>query len=234
MNLMANILDRSVRVARAAAAATAAAPDGNGDSHDPAAITTAAATTTPQLPIGVAGMISQLRQRMPEVQTLLGLRDKLGGGSGSGGGGSGSSGGGGARGGKATGQVDDKAVVLRWRLLTLLDRYSRAIPGALAAARFDFLKLLPPSSGGGGGGVTSTVATVGAVGAMGAAASAGMVAMAATGLETLHPLLQLATFRLLSREGVVASTQMAGAGGGGAGGHSFGWFAQKNLSLIHI
>ena len=56
-----------------------------------------------------------------------------------------------------------------------------------------------------------------------------MTSAAATGLETLHPLVQLATFRLLSREGVVASTPVAGGGGGsgGAGGHSSGWLAQK-------
>ncbi|CAM9692968.1 unnamed protein product [Laminaria digitata] len=143
----------------------------NGDSHDAAATATATATVTAPLPVGVAGMISQLRQRMPEVQTLLGLRDKLGGGGGGGGGGG--SGGGG----------NDKAIVLRWRLLTLLDRYARAIPGALAAARFDFLKLLPPPSGGAGG-ATSTAAAA-AVGAVGDAGGAGREGPGGAGAESV-------------------------------------------------
>eukprot|EP00904_Undaria_pinnatifida_P005575 jgi/Undpi1/2147/HiC_scaffold_12.g05533.m1 len=215
MNLMASILDRSARVTRAAVAATAATANRkrNGDSHDVMATATDGADITTAalpLPIGVAGMVSQLRQRMPEVQTLLGLRDKLGDGSSRASGGDGGGG-------------DDKAAVLRWRLLTVLDRYARAIPGALAASRFDFLKLLPPLSG---GGATSTVGGAGAGAAAGGAGAAVSATVSATGLETLHPLVQLATFRLLSREGVLASTQMTG-GGAGASGYSSGWLAQK-------
>ncbi|CAN0549031.1 unnamed protein product, partial [Ectocarpus sp. 8 AP-2014] len=67
---------------------------------------------------------------MPDLQTLLGLRDKIGVGAGDAS--------------KAPGgQHVDRAVVLRWRVLSLLDRYARVIPSSVAAARFDFLKLLP-------------------------------------------------------------------------------------------
>ncbi|CAN0398390.1 unnamed protein product, partial [Ectocarpus fasciculatus] len=76
-------------------------------------------------------MKALLRQRMPDLQTLLGLRDKIGVGVGD------------AAGKVPGGQNVGRAVVLRWRVLSLLDRYARVIPASVAAARFDFLKLLP-------------------------------------------------------------------------------------------
>lgn len=181
MNLMASILDRCRRVTHAGA--------GAGSSH-----------SLPVPSTAVTEMASLLRQRMPEVQTLLGLRDKIGGSSGGGGGGDGDA---------APGRLDaensketDRAVVLRWRLLSLLDRYAQVIPTAVAAARFDFLKLLPsPGTGQGTGGASSSLAN-------------------------MHPLLQLATLRLLSREGVVA----VAVAGGQASSSLSGWLAYKTTA----
>ncbi|CAN0236215.1 unnamed protein product, partial [Hapterophycus canaliculatus] len=111
MDLMASILDRSARVAARAAASSSSSSS------------SLQLSPPPSSPPGIGEMASLLRQRMPEVQTLLGLRDKIGGGEGGGGG--------------------VRVVTLKWRLLSLLDRYALVIPASLAAARFDFLKLLP-------------------------------------------------------------------------------------------
>ena len=189
MNLMASILDRCGRVTRAAAA---------GSSHSLSVPSTA-----------VSEMASLLRQRMPEVQTLLGLRDKIGGSSG---GGDGSAGSGPHD--AVDGKQADRAVVLRWRLLSLLDRYAQVIPAAVAAARFDFLKLLPSP----GTGQPPPAAGQGA-GPAGANVNA-----SSSSLADMHPLLQLATLRLLSREGVV--TVPAG-GGQATSSSSSGWLAHK-------
>ncbi|CAM9715239.1 unnamed protein product, partial [Ectocarpus sp. 4 AP-2014] len=105
MNLMASILDRASLVVAAAAGSSPSPP-------------------------GMVDMKRLLRQRMPDLQTLLGLRDKIGVGAG-----------GASK--VPGGQHVDRAVVLRWRVLSLLDRYARVIPSSVAAARFDFLKLLP-------------------------------------------------------------------------------------------
>lgn len=179
MNLMAAILDRALRVARAATSAASAAGD----------------------------MVALLRQRMPEAQTLLGLRDKIGG--------AGSAGG--EHDDDGDGDGDGKAIFLRWRLLSLLDRYARVIPGAIAVARFDFLKLLPcpsvPVGGAGGRG-------------RGGGRESGI------SLATMPPPVQLATLRLLARDGVVgaptpATTSGGGGGGGGGGARYPGWLADK-------
>lgn len=183
MNLMASILDRSIRVARAADAS-----------------------------VGVGDMMSLLRHRMPEVQTLLGLRDKLGGSfvsisvtsdtvKNTQGHGDVESGGRANAGQQQQQQREDKRISLRWRLLSLLDRYAQVIPGAVSAARFDFLKLLPPplSPSAAGIGETQAGAEVGS-------------------LASMHPLVQLATLRLLAREGIVASQ---------SGGGRSGWFTVK-------
>lgn len=161
MNLMASILDRSMRVCRAATAVAGAS------------------SSAPPVQAAAGDMISALRQRMPEVQTLLGLRDKLGGG-----------------GGKSSPgtQQTDKVIALRWRLLSLLDCYARVIPSAVVASRFDFLKLLASSVGG------------------------------ESGLSNMHPLVQLATLRLLARDGVVATPTASSGGGGGA--RSSGWLVE--------
>lgn len=160
MDLMASILDRARRVATAAAAAV----------------------SSPQPSPTVAGeLTSLLRQRMPEVQTLLSLRDKIGGG------------GGGSDGGV-------RVVALKWRLLSLLDRYARVLPAAVAATRFDFLKLLPS-------------ALAPPAPAEASSSSGGAVA-------DVHPLVQLVTLQLLSREGVVVGGVQQSSG-------SSGWLSHK-------
>lgn len=176
MTLMASILDRAIRVA------------------------TAGATNSE-----VADMSSRLRQRMPEVQTLLGLRDTFGSGSGS------SSGANGAR--------DVKATFLRWRLLSLLDRYAAVIPEAITASRFDFFKLMSPSHSGGEG--TRL-----------ASAAVGMIDPWEWRRD--NHLVQLAMLRLLAREGVVVIPAALGnsgtkVGGGQSGGRASlsGWLAER-------
>ncbi|CAN0576314.1 unnamed protein product, partial [Ectocarpus sp. 12 AP-2014] len=147
MNLMANILDRASLVAAAASAGSSPSPP------------------------GVVEMKRLLRQRMPDLQTLLGLRDKIGVGAGD-------------DSKVPGGQQVDRPVVLRWRVLSLLDRYARVIPSSVAAARFDFFKLLPrpasrpetqPASGGGG------------------SSSSGGIGGSRNSLADMHPLVRLAT-----------------------------------------
>lgn len=200
MNLMASILDRSRRVTRGAAAAAAAA---GSSSSFPASS-------------GISTeMASLLRQRMPEVHTLLGLRDKIGDG------GSGSGSGGDKKGDPdrpaaaiaAGGKQTDRAVVLRWRLLSLLDRYAVAMPSTVAAARFDFLKLLPPP------GLPPPQPSPSTVGQGGGGSSSSSSSSSAD----MHPLLLLATLRLLSREGVVAVTGATG----GQHSSSSGWLMHR-------
>lgn len=210
MTLIADILDRSSRVARAYAAT------------------------------GGLDVLALVRQRMPEVQTLLGLRDKIGKSDGN------TSlvspdgevglmkGEGNARkkkraeerpptpavvvdgvaedarsvamaaGGLSEGsaQADDKSVFLRWRLISLLDRYAKVIPEVVIGARFDFLKLL-------------------AVSTEDESPSAGR-----EGLGSLHPLVQLATLRLLARPGVVVAS-LSGYGAGGGSDGRLGWLADR-------
>lgn len=204
MNLMASVLDRSCRVVRAATAgATAAAAAAGSSSSLPASSSISTA---------VAAL---LRQRMPEVQTLLGLRDKIGNGDSGGGGGGGSKGGGvdiPAAAVTVGGKLTERVVALKWRLLSLLDRYARVMPATVAAARFDFLKLLPlpgpqppqlsPSTAGQGRDGSSSSSSA-----------------------NMHPLVQLATLRLLSREGVIAAT--GGSGGGQSSSSSSGWLTHR-------
>lgn len=196
MNLMAAILDRAGRVA--ATASTAAA-------LDPAATVSPANTSAAELPsaAGIRSMMALLRQRLPEVQTLLGLRDKVGSGGVDGGSSNPESG------------STDKVVILRWRLLSLLDCYAQVIPEAIAAARFDFLKLLPSCS--------SSSPALSGKDESGAGRSD-------SNLSDLHPLIQLATLRLLSRDGVATrAAKSSGAGAGAGGGNSLfsGWLAQR-------
>lgn len=202
MNLMASILDRCRRVTRAAAAAA-------GSSH-----------SLPVPPTAVGEMASLLRQRMPEVQTLLGLRDKIGGSNGGGGGGNG------VADSALPDAVDskqaDRAVVLRWRLLSLLDRYARVIPAAVTAARFDFLKLLPSSPGTGAGQTPPPSAGQWAGGANASSSSS-------SSLAGMHPLLQLVTLRLLSREGVVA-VAAGGSQTSSSSSSSSGWLAHRTTA----
>lgn len=189
MTLMASILDRVIRVTAAAAAGAA-----NSE---------------------VADMTSRLRQRMPEVQTLLGLRDTFGSGSSANG----------ARDGNSGHLRDVKATFLRWRLLSLLDRYAAAIPEAITASRFDFFKLMSPSHSGGDGTRLDAAA----------AAAAGIIDPWEWRRD--DPLVQLATLRLLAREGVVVTpaalsssgTKIGGGGGGKSGGRASlsGWLAER-------
>lgn len=182
MTLMASILDRAIRVAAAGAA--------NSE---------------------IAEMTSRLRHRMPEVQTLLGLRDTFGSGSSS----------------SVNGASDDisghlrhvKTTFLRWRLLSLLDRYAAAIPEAITASRFDFFKLISPSHSGGGG--TRL-----------AAAAEGMIDPWEWRRD--DPLVQLAMLRLLAREGVAVIPAALGnsgtkVGGGQSGSRASlsGWLAER-------
>lgn len=222
MTLLADILDRAARVAGASALAGGGARD----------------------------LINLVRQRMPEVQTLLGLRDRLGdsaaagasvagtvdspgssttaaaavdnrsakrkklkgklsstlGGGGEGGANAASAGGAGL------GVTENKSVFLRWRLLSLLDRYAQVIPAAVSAARFDFLKLLPAAAsirGGRGGWQGESACT-----------------NFGTGFQTMHPLVQLAMLRLLARPGVVVSTTLASASATGRS----GWLAERTAA----
>ncbi|CAM9407857.1 unnamed protein product, partial [Choristocarpus tenellus] len=147
----------------------------------------------------VASVLVPLRQRLPEVQTLLGLRDKLGGGKGGGdnsgadpramkgqeegAGGDGEEGKGGE--GEEEEEGPSQGTFLRWRLLSLLSRYADCIPGAIAASGFDFLKLLPNPGGGGDSGNQGG------------------------GMQALPPLLQLETMRLLSKPG--SGTEVKGS-----------------------
>lgn len=138
-------------------------------------------------------MLGLLRQRVPEVQTLLSLRDRFSfpehGRSKHEGADEGTSlvVGGDARRAAGGGDGCDKSIFMRWRLLSLLDRYALVIPGALAAAHFDFLKFIPnpPSERG-------TRPTQGGVGA-------------------LSLLVQLATWRLLARDGVATGSPRGSA-----------------------
>lgn len=174
MDLMASILDRFRRVI--AAQGSPATPPGPGSE-----------------------LTSLLRQRMPEVQTLLGLRDKIGG--------SGSRGNGGGSG-------DVRVVALKWRLLSLLDRYAVVLPAAVSAARFDFLKLLPSALLLASPRTPKETETDEANG--GAAATA-----------EVHPLVQLVTLQLLSREGVVGVTSSGGIGIHQQSHASSGWLSHK-------
>lgn len=231
MTLLVDILDRATRVAVATASATG---DGGASAQD---------------------MISLVRQRMPEVQTLLGLRDRLGdsavSGSVSSTGGSESCTAGdhgaskrksakrkspsmvlsGGESGAATdgdGAVEaspggltqeptgNKSVFLRWRLLSLLDRYAQVIPEAVNAARFEFLKLLPSVASNSGGGERPSSSS---------GSGSNNDASPSTAFQSLHPLQLLATLRLLARPGVISATP-AGTGVGSGAGRS-GWLAER-------